>query len=995
MSFALFLAASLGGASLAQTCDPSWVEGQFPVPGIAGGFFQSVNALTVFDDGTGPALFAAGDFAIAGTNHLNNVARWDGRRWSRLGNGTNGPVQALAVFDDGTGLALYAGGSFTMAGGQVARGLARWNGSEWSEVGSGVDGAIAALLVFDDGSGPALVAGGQFRMAGGQAAASIARWNGHSFAPLGGGTSGEVLALASFDDGRGPTLYAGGEFASMDGRSGSNIAGWRGQTWLSSFGGTSGPVSSLAVYDPGTGPALYVAGQFTTAGGLTARSIARFDGRSWAPLGSGMNGVRRGGGVLALLVDTEGAHSSLIAAGGFSTAGGVASNCIARWNGSAWAPIGEGVGPVCHSLAKFDDGSGPLYYAGGSFTGASGTATVLLERWNGIAWSATAGGLNGAIYALAVYDDGRGSALYAGGGFTQTPDTAANGIARFDGTRWSPLGTAVGPTNSGVVFSLATFDDGTGPALYAGGTFTSLGGVPANRVARWNGSRWSSLGSGVTGGSAVTLVNALAVFDDGTGPALYAAGDFSTAGGRPASGIARWRNGSWTAVGQGMTPTSLVQALAVHDDGSGVALYAAGYLQTADGAARNLARWNGSAWSSVGSGINDTVFALASVRENGRRVLYAGGGFTRAGDAPALSIARWDGTSWSAPGGGLTDSTVFALAEFDDGGGPALYVSYARVQPDRRVYRVVKWDGSAYVRLGDLPLNGIAFALGSYDDGRGAALYAGGDFLTAEDVVTSRLARWQALSPSVTASPDSQVVCEGGAVRFDVTAYGSNHLSYQWRKDGAILPGETKRFLRIDSLAAADAGVYDVIVTNACGAVTSAAATLTVEPLTAPREGNVNARLGATANVLFANGSAGSGAERRVDVARRTRLTLRLDAPPSRPAGPAAYAIYAWRGAPGCHTMQALPSGIGVIAMPTPAGPGTPGPARIANTIGDTATWGVTHWPVALAPAPFVLADSARGIPRAATFYLQGIVEDAGAPQGSIAITNGVLVVAQ
>jgi hypothetical protein len=35
------------------------------------------------------------------------------------------------------------------------------------------------------------------------------------------------------------------------------------------------------------------------------------------------------------------------------------------------------------------------------------------------------------------------------------------------------------------VFALTVFDDGTGPALYAGGTFNSAGGVPASRIAAW------------------------------------------------------------------------------------------------------------------------------------------------------------------------------------------------------------------------------------------------------------------------------------------------------------------------------------------------------------------------------------------------------------------------------------------------------------------------------------------------------------------------------
>ncbi len=55
---------------------------------------------------------------------------------------------------------------------------------------------------------------------------------------------------------------------------------------------------------------------------------------------------------------------------------------------------------------------------------------------------------------------------------------------------------------------------------------------PASR--KWNGSQWQGLGAGVNG-----RVNAFATFDDGSGPALYVGGDFTRAGGAPASNIAK------------------------------------------------------------------------------------------------------------------------------------------------------------------------------------------------------------------------------------------------------------------------------------------------------------------------------------------------------------------------------------------------------------------------------------------------------------------------
>ena len=69
-------------------------------------------------------------------------------------------------------------------------------------------------------------------------------------------------------------------------------------------------------------------------------------------------------------------------------------------------------------------------------------------------------------------------------------------------------------------------------SLYAGGFFTKAGGASASNIARWNGSAWSPLGSGMD-----TPVNALALGSDGS---LYAGGTFSTAGNTRADYFGQW-----------------------------------------------------------------------------------------------------------------------------------------------------------------------------------------------------------------------------------------------------------------------------------------------------------------------------------------------------------------------------------------------------------------------------------------------------------------------
>ena len=117
---------------------------------------------------------------------------------------------------------------------------------------------------------------------------------------------------------------------------------------------------------------------------------------------------------------------------------------------------------------------------------------------------------------------------------------------------------------------------------------------------------------------------------------LYAGGDFHTAGGIPAKHIAKWNGTNWTAVGTGMDTT--VRTLCIYNN----ALYAGGDFVTAGGApANHIAKWNGTTWSAVGTGMDTTVNALCVY--NGE--LYAGGLFSTAGGNPANYIAKLDTTT--------------------------------------------------------------------------------------------------------------------------------------------------------------------------------------------------------------------------------------------------------------------------------------------------------------------------------------------------------------
>ncbi len=82
--------------------------------------------------------------------------------------------------------------------------------------------------------------------------------------------------------------------------------------------------------------------------------------------------------------------------------------------------------------------------------------------------------------------------------------------------------------------------------------------------------------------------------------------------------------------------------------------------------------------------------------------------------------------------------------------------------------------------------------------------------------------------PVITQGLADQTVVAGNSVTFTVTATGTEPLTYVWKRDGAILNGQTGQALTINPVQASDAGAYTVEVTNTAGGPATASATLTV-----------------------------------------------------------------------------------------------------------------------------------------------------------------------
>ena len=82
--------------------------------------------------------------------------------------------------------------------------------------------------------------------------------------------------------------------------------------------------------------------------------------------------------------------------------------------------------------------------------------------------------------------------------------------------------------------------------------------------------------------------------------------------------------------------------------------------------------------------------------------------------------------------------------------------------------------------------------------------------------------------PTISSQPQSQTVSNGANVTFNVTAAGTAPLAYQWKFNGSNLPGSTNASLTLPNVLGANAGNYQVVVTNQAGSLSSAIAVLTV-----------------------------------------------------------------------------------------------------------------------------------------------------------------------
>jgi hypothetical protein len=187
--------------------------------------------------------------------------------------------------------------------------------------------------------------------------------------------------------------------------------------------------------------------------------------------------------------------------------------------------------------------------------------TPLLALRDGDTWTSYSSEFEGLVAPVIMASEVFEGDLYIAGRFDRVrlPDgsggeivTESKNVMGFDGEGFFSVGGGVERAGNPVsqVLALKTFDDGAGEALYIGGRFDqSVTGTPMFAVAKWDGSTLSAVGAGFP---LPAEVRGLEVYDDGTGPALYATGTFTAdTQGTPIRRLAKLVDGEWAEVAGG------------------------------------------------------------------------------------------------------------------------------------------------------------------------------------------------------------------------------------------------------------------------------------------------------------------------------------------------------------------------------------------------------------------------------------------------------------
>ena len=403
-------------------------------------------------------------------------------------------------------------------------------------------------------------------------------------------------------------------------------------------------------------------------------------------------------------------------------------------------------------------------------------------------------GTPGTIYSLLVQPDGR---IVVGGGFASLAGQTRSCIGRLqaDGT----LDLTFNPGASTTVYSLALQADGR---ILAAGSFTTLGGQGRSYIGRLNANGTSDP---TFNPGANTTIYALAVQADGR---VLAGGNFTTFGGQTRTRIARIANPDLASQSLLFTGTNITWLRA----GASPKIWRAAFEIST----------NRTDWLNLGAGT------------------YVPGGWQLTGlTAPPEATVRGrgyvtagyqNGSSWFVEdSAGPLAISIQPAAQTNLFGSNATFSVLAAGTPPF-TYQWLKdgadLDNAASIYGAHTPTLTVLAVAGADRGGYSVVISNG------SGSITSAVAALWVVEPLITLQPVSQLTNAGQTVVFRAGAIGTPPFSYQWRKGDVALASATQTSLTITNVQWADAGLYEMTVTNIFGNTTTTGAVLALPSAT-------------------------------------------------------------------------------------------------------------------------------------------------------------------
>ena len=712
---------------------------------------------------------------------------------------------------------IHANGRF-VAGGQHGAALVSTNGESWTVRRLGISDAVSALAF---GNGLYVAIGTNNSVLTSPDAVTWTRRN------AGPGADGRSVT-ANYN----ALIYGGGRFVAV-GTRGLVLTSLDGVAWSTAPGITTDNLSAVA----------FGGGRFIALG-AAGRTYSSADGLAWSAAGTAAESV-------TFLVYGAGLFAA--AANGYA---------YTSPDGVIWTRRGIPTVPTIRSFHHTDVGflapmlsgrfatssdgltwtekvttglntnfsSAALAYGAGRYVLVGGTPDTLTWSADGVAWTraglATTSGFNAAATdGTAIVAVGSSGAIHA------STDGAASWSSRTSGTTNS-LNDVTFATDRfvsvGVAGTVLTSPDGATWTVRSSGTTNALRGVNYHNglfhavgdggvlLTSPDGVAWSAVSSGTTrtlyrsvsgaglraiagsGGAVLTSANGISWSLQSFAEASAAA----TADIVFANGLFVWIGGNSIRTSpDGLTWTARVNPLGsgalgsvVYVGGQFVVLASTGssYLKSADGATWTVAQ-------------HGSANVIAGLVQFGGAIIGVGSSATIISTLMPAIVAP-PAAETIASGGSVTFRVVAT------GSGPVGYQWF------RNGVLVPGASGSSLTLSDVTTANAGAYTV---------------SVASAAGIATSTPASLTVLptgAPVITAHPGGQTAVIGDPVIFSVAATGVAPLVYQWRKNGADIPGATLASHTIANAQPGDAGNYSVIVSNSLGVISSRAALVAVVP---------------------------------------------------------------------------------------------------------------------------------------------------------------------